>query len=115
MILDLGSIHELLALADEIAMAERMDVRRALHTAVRLWPRLVHDPDAAAGCPSAALPPPRLNDCRSVQEVLALADEIAHSEHLARRSALRQALHLWSLLEHDPAVAAGRPTEPRLR
>ncbi len=49
MIIDLGSVQELLAVADEIATAERMDRRQALHTAVRLWPSLAHDPDAAAG------------------------------------------------------------------
>ncbi len=51
MIIDLWSLHDLLALANEIARTERLPIKQALREAVKLWPSLQVDARQSAGVP----------------------------------------------------------------
>ncbi len=54
MIIDNASLHDLLALANEIARTERLPVKQALREAVKVWPSLQIDPKQSAGMPTGA-------------------------------------------------------------
>ncbi len=52
MIIDNASLHDLLALAKEIATEERLDLRTAMKQAVQVWPTLWVDTRQFAGIPT---------------------------------------------------------------
>jgi hypothetical protein len=51
-----------------------------------------------------------INDVWSVQDLLALANEIAATERMPIKQALKLAAQQWSTLEHDVNAPAGEPT-----
>ncbi len=53
MLLTLGHLTELLALATEIATTERLPRSLSLKLAMQLWPTLDLDPDQSAGWPAS--------------------------------------------------------------
>jgi len=50
-----------------------------------------------------------INDVWSVQDLLALANEIAATERMPIKQALKVAAQQWSTLEHDASAPAGEP------
>ena len=108
----INDVHELVALADEIAMVEGVDGRTALRTALQVWPTVHADPGDVVPPPTSR-PPHADRDALQarVRELEALyADAVDHLKRQAARHAGRTRAALLEAAIHVEARAT--PVRP---